>query len=1102
MAFRLRSLGLGCGMVWSALVGCGGDSGVKHSPGASGGDGGTGNGGSTSTTGGTLNVGNTGNTAGSGATGGTGLPMGNCGSENCGLGQRCETNDDDEQSCVDNECGDLDCTASEECQPAPGGGNYCADISCEGDVDCPINRFCDGDICVDDACVGGSATCDGDSVIVCAQNGGSEAAAPYTCGGGGYYTSTCDDTNPDATGCSCQDDWDCPEFTACEGGVCVGTGEEPTCTLDVQPFENLLPAREFHWGGASEEQPATGSPFSWSAQSASTPVVINLDDDNGDGKADERDFPEIVFLTYHSSPHLNGIVRAIHGGGPNKGTDYFALCGDQHWIEGDTVIDDCDASAGDADSSEEANLRASQAAAAGDIDGDGFPEIVVTTVLGGIRILNNRGEPVLTSAEDLFPLGGDANSGNDWRSASPAIANLDFTGLAEIVVGNRVIMLTKNGDDFEIAKVFTGEESTGTQMQSGNDPNHHGPIVCVADLTADTGMEIVAGTTAYRIPTETACPDVDSDWCADRLSVVWDAYTIDQAGDALMDADYQEGFCAVADVLGVDPDTAPGPTNLLDGKPEVIVVSEGHLLIIDGDDGELQRLDDLGGGALSGGAPNVDDFDGDGFPEIATATEEIYTVFDLQAEEATNCPAWDVILDASGAPPQTNAARTPGATCDEDTDCNAGAVCNERLGQCVCLHNGWKRDTEDDSSRVTSSSVFDFNGDGAAEVVYNDECYFRVYEGGTGLVYLQIPSLSRTIIENPVVADVDNDGNAEIIFINNNETIQCSEGNLDSWPAGNNDVDDATLPNGIDVWGDPSDQWVAARRIWNQNSYHVTNVTEGGTIPLHEPESWKPLNGRLYNTYRSQPRNYNVAPDLALTAIQISSPDVACGQLSDTIQIVIEVVNQGDLRVGPGVVMEFIGTWDDPDLEEALEDDNGDPISVVLDKSLEPGSSTLITVTYDKGSNGRDDFPVTITAIIDGDDTARECIEDNNSIDGDVEPGAEVADLRVEIDTNGTDCGSPEIDVTVYNDGSADAEDVLVYIYAGDPSQGGTLLGETTIEGPIGAGDSAQATVELGALSLDVTIYAVVDPLNSITECNDGNNIDEGPFLDCDPGVR
>jgi hypothetical protein len=79
----------------------------------------------------------------------------------------------------------------------------------------------------------------------------------------------------------------------------------------------------------------------------------------------------------------------------------------------------------------------------------------------------------------------------------------------------------------------------------------------------------------------------------------------------------------------------------------------------------------------------------------------------------------------------------------------------------------WSRPSQDQSSNVTGSSIFDFEGDGIAEAVYADECFVRVYDGRTGDVLFSQSHSSCTWYENPVVADVDGDFNAEIVIGSN-----------------------------------------------------------------------------------------------------------------------------------------------------------------------------------------------------------------------------------------------------------------------------------------------------------------------------------------------
>jgi hypothetical protein len=179
--------------------------------------------------------------------------------------------------------------------------------------------------------------------------------------------------------------------------------------------------------------------------------------------------------------------------------------------------------------------------------------------------------------------------------------------------------------------------------------------------------------------------------------------------------------------------------------------------------------------------------------------------------------------------------------------------------------------------------VFDFNGDGRAEVVYNDQYWFSVFDGVTGRALFQHRNSSRTRTENPTVADVDNDGDAEIVFSANSEASFLG-------------LEFLTDP-GVEIWGDRRGRWVGARRVWNQHAYHITNVTETGTVVSGEPPSWTVL-----NAYR---QNLREGGDVLVV------PDLWGGHGTyrctgrNTAILEVEVQNWGLERVGPGVVVGF-----------------------------------------------------------------------------------------------------------------------------------------------------------------------------------------------------
>ena len=260
-----------------------------------------------------------------------------------------------------------------------------------------------------------------------------------------------------------------------------------------------------------------------------------------------------------------------------------------------------------------------------------------------------------------------------------------------------------------------------------------------------------------------------------------------------------DGFNAIADFDKVD------------GRPEVVNVAGGRVWLLNGLDGTIRLGPVTLPGTGHGGPPTVADFDGDGLPEIGVAQQNLYTM--LKPNFSTN------MLDIV-----------------------------------------WQSPNHDLSSSVTGSSVFDFEGDGKAEVIYNDECFLWVYDGTDGTVLLATPTTSFTATEASLVADVDGDGHAEIVMVSNgaNPTAAGWDCDVAPWnmpdPANNRPAwtppPGAPAYRGITVFGDQQNSWVGTRTLWNQHAYHVSNICDSrdsacdapnvyGAIPASSKKNWE-----------------------------------------------------------------------------------------------------------------------------------------------------------------------------------------------------------------------------------------------------------------------
>ncbi len=594
----------------------------------------------------------------------------------------------------------------------------------------------------------------------------------------------------------------------------------------------------------------------------STPTVGRVHDSNCDGKVDELDPPQVIFVSGDASGGCcqcdgktptschTGVLRMLDG---KTGKEIWSLR---------------KAGAGSAG-------FAGLSVAIGDLDGDKRIDVAAVTGEGDVVIVDGSGKVVRTSDKPIPGASGDASFG--WGGGL-AIADMDGDGAPEIAYGGTVYT-TAGG---ALKQLFSKPPGSISEVLS---------TFVDLDGAADGHLELLVGNAAYRFDGST----------------LWER------------ADLAFGFPAIGDFDK-------------DGKPEVAFTSEGKVTILSALDGKTVLGPTALPGTGSGGPPTVADFDGDGKPEIGVAMATFYSV--MKPNFTTK--KIDVL---------------------------------------------WQSANHDLSSSVTGSSVFDFEGDGRAEVIYNDECFLWVFDGATGSVRFAGLTTSFTATEASVVADVDGDGRSEIIMVSNGADPSASGWKCDTAPWNTPDPKTgrpawvapkgAKAYRGITLFGDASNSWVGTRTLWSEHTYHVSNICDDrdtacvapnvyGSIPKKEQKNWSLP---WLNDFRQNVQDKGIfdAPDATVSiTVQCTTPP--------TVSVSLRNIGTASLPAGVDVGVYVVGVGGGRTLLG----------KVTSSRALFPGQTETMTFAVPAGTATKADTFLAKVLIDPVKPTFRECREGND----------------------------------------------------------------------------------------------------------------------------
>jgi hypothetical protein len=407
-----------------------------------------------------------------------------------------------------------------------------------------------------------------------------------------------------------------------------------------------------------------------------------------------------------------------------------------------------------------------------DDNGDGFvdvcdtPDIVVAAVdlppdkqaawpSGHLHVIDGAGGAARTFATPI-----DA-------AINPALGDLDGDGVAEIVA----LQAQGPNSPYQLSqRRLLAFRADGELLWAGNhwQVSRGGGAIAIADLDGDGEPEVLA-------PEYVADADGELRWAPADPALAFSMPT------------------------AVDLD--------LDGKLEVLFggTAYTHTGI---------KLFDTPTVPPNRGSVAVANFDDDPMPELYVQHAGTHGVIEHDGSVKAECPIGTVELPGAGG--------YPVAIEDLDGDDRAELlfayldhlyVLAIEADACVLR---WSKKI-DATDGLSSGTAFDLLGDGTAEAIYADRNHVRVYADNGELLF-QTEHSARESIANPVVADVDGDGVAEIVIVS-------------SEPATIDGLDPLTVTPSLVVLENDDDRFAPTRRVWNQHTYHHRDVSELGRIP-------------------------------------------------------------------------------------------------------------------------------------------------------------------------------------------------------------------------------------------------------------------------------